>query len=65
MAWTARAAARDVPLEECCAVSDFLDDHRPIVGLPALQSHYTTCRASCSARPRGRSVMLGAASIGE
>jgi transposase InsO family protein len=27
----------EVPLEQCCAVRDFLDDHGPIVGLPALQ----------------------------
>jgi transposase InsO family protein len=30
----------EIPLEQCCAVTDFLDDHGPIVGLPALQSHY-------------------------
>ena len=41
MAWTRGRPPVDVPLEQCCAVSDFLDDHRPIVGLPALQSHYT------------------------
>lgn len=30
----------EVPLEQCCAVRDFLDDSGPIVGLPSLRCHH-------------------------